>query len=594
MGERSKNTMNAKQQFAPLAASLGAVAAFALTAAAASADIGVTVNGSAVDVEPAPIVQAGRVFVPLRGVFEQLGASVVYDNGTINATGNGRDITLQIGSTQATVNGQSQVVDVAPFIVGASTYVPLRFISESLGDSVNWDKADQIAAIDSGGGASDYYAPGTASYVDTAPPPIPQYDQPAVPVENDVWQPGYWAWGSYGYYWVPGTWIAAPQPGYLWTPGYWQGSDVGFHFIPGYWAAAVGFYGGVNYGHGYFGNGYDGGRWSRNVFNYNTYVTHVNTTIIRNVYINRNVYVNNDTTVRNGGYNGGRYGLTARPTTQQLAVARGRHIGMTQVQQLHVRTAEGDRQLLATVNHDKPPVIAVAHPLSANNRPAGFAPVRATERVDPQAHVAPVRVTTVRRTLPIGRPVVARPVEATRPVVTRPATIAHPEAARPQAAAHSVVARPAETAHPVVAQPADVSRPIVRRPTEVAHPVAARPVEVAQPVAKPVPARAPVIHEPAPAERAAAQPETAPRRTPAVYAAQPRVAPAPAYHAAPAPAPAFHAAPAMQQARPAAPQARPAMEARPAMQQARPAAPQARPAAAQQKGPPHEGGQPHR
>ena len=54
------------------------------------------------------IIQDGRVFVPLRGVFEQLGASVVYSNGTIDANGNGRDISLQIGSTQATVNGQPQ------------------------------------------------------------------------------------------------------------------------------------------------------------------------------------------------------------------------------------------------------------------------------------------------------------------------------------------------------------------------------------------------------------------------------------------------------------------------------------------------------
>jgi hypothetical protein len=107
--------------------------------------------------------------------------------------------------------------------------------------------------------------------------PIPVYDQPYVPDPNYIWQPGYWAWGSYGYYWVPGTWVPAPQPGYLWTPGYWQGNDVGFHWNPGYWALAVGFYGGVNYGGGYYGNGYDGGQWSNNEFRYNTYVSRVNT-----------------------------------------------------------------------------------------------------------------------------------------------------------------------------------------------------------------------------------------------------------------------------------------------------------------------------
>ena len=65
-----------------------------------------------------PIVRAGRVFVPLRGVFERLGASVVYANGQINATGRGRTVSLRIGSTQATVDGQPTTLDVAPFVVG--------------------------------------------------------------------------------------------------------------------------------------------------------------------------------------------------------------------------------------------------------------------------------------------------------------------------------------------------------------------------------------------------------------------------------------------------------------------------------------------
>jgi hypothetical protein len=256
--------------------STGAVTAVVLCLLAsrgANAEVQVTVNGSVVDIAPPPIVDAGRVFVPLRGVFEQLGASVVYSNGTINATGNGRNISLAIGSTQATVNGQPQTIDVAPFIVGASTYVPLRFISEALGDSVSWDDAQSIAAIDTGGGSATYFSPGTASYVDTPPPPIPVYEQPYVPEPNVVWQPGYWAWGSYGYYWVPGAWVAAPQPGYLWTPGYWQSNNAGYSWNPGYWALAVGFYGGVNYGGGYFGQGYDGGQWSNNVFRYNTFVS---------------------------------------------------------------------------------------------------------------------------------------------------------------------------------------------------------------------------------------------------------------------------------------------------------------------------------
>lgn len=118
---------------------------------AAAQSVGVTLNGTPVSLSPAPETRAGRVFVPLRGIFERLGASVVYANGTINAQGNGRAISLHVGSTQATVNGQPQNLDVAPFIIGASTYVPLRFVSQALGATVNYDGTNHVVAISNGG-----------------------------------------------------------------------------------------------------------------------------------------------------------------------------------------------------------------------------------------------------------------------------------------------------------------------------------------------------------------------------------------------------------------------------------------------------------
>lgn len=133
----------------------GAIAALALCTglALAQSGVSVTLNGATLNLNPPPEVQAGRVFVPLRGVFEQLGASVVYDNGTINAQkGHDRSVSLRVGSTQATVDGQPTTIDVAPFIVGASTYVPLRFISQALGVSVNYDAANRIVALNEAGG----------------------------------------------------------------------------------------------------------------------------------------------------------------------------------------------------------------------------------------------------------------------------------------------------------------------------------------------------------------------------------------------------------------------------------------------------------
>jgi hypothetical protein len=459
--------------------------AIPLSAGAQTSDVGVTVNGSQLNLEPAPIMQDGRVFVPLRGVFENLGASVVYDAGTITATGNGRDIELHIGSTQATVNGQDQTVDVAPFIVGASTYVPLRFVSEALGAQVNWDENNRIVAIDLAGAnvqpqQSYQGAPQDDDYsdqqVDTPPPPLPVYDQPDVPAPNDIWQPGYWAYGQYGYYWVPGAWVAPPQVGYVWTPGYWGYTNGYYAFNQGYWATSVGFYGGINYGAGYFGAGYVGGQWAGRVFRYNLYVTHVNASVVRNnVYENRNVYVNNSST--RVAYNGGRGGLAARPTAQQTQIMHAPHLAPTAAQRAHVQVAAQNRQFLATVNHNHPPVTAVAQPLSATRRPAGFTPVTAADRV-----AAPAR--------PAARapaaPAYHAPAAAARPVQLRAEQ--RPAPAAPAYHAPAAAARPYQPQ--AVQRPAPVNRP----PAAAARPAQAQPRPAQaprQPQAAPRPAQAP-------------------------------------------------------------------------------------------------------
>lgn len=134
---------------------------------AGAQSVNVIVNGQTMNFTEPPIVRAGRVFVPLRGVFEQLGASVVYANGQINATGRSRTVSLNIGSNQATVDGQPQTMDVAPFIVNATTFVPLRFVSQALGASVNWD--DSTSTVTIGGAAPVAPAPNTVSLVSASP-----------------------------------------------------------------------------------------------------------------------------------------------------------------------------------------------------------------------------------------------------------------------------------------------------------------------------------------------------------------------------------------------------------------------------------------
>ena len=201
------------------------------------------------------------------------------------------------------------------------------------------------------------------------PPALPVYEQPACPGEGYLWTPGYWAYDyDYNdYYWVPGTWVMAPQPELFWTPGYWAWNGGGFRFYDGYWGPQVGFYGGINYGFGYFGDGYDGGRWDHGRFFYNRSVNNVNVTVIHNVY---NTTVINRTTVNRVSYNGGNGGVSARPTSQQEAVGRERHIPPVAAQTQHIQEARADRQLRASENHGKPPIAATPRPAEFHDRSA--------------------------------------------------------------------------------------------------------------------------------------------------------------------------------------------------------------------------------
>ncbi len=195
--------------------------------------------------------------------------------------------------------------------------------------------------------------------VSFGPPALPIYEQPICPAEDYLWVPGYWAYDNdYGYFWVPGTWVQVPQVGYLWTPGYWGWGGSGFIFHEGYWGPRVGFYGGINYGFGYVGNGYQGGRWQGNHFAYNTYVNHVNTTIIHNTY-NTTIVNVNETHI---SYNGGEGGVQARPSSEEAAYASQRHVGPVSAQAQHIEAARGNPQLRASTNQGRPPIAATARP----------------------------------------------------------------------------------------------------------------------------------------------------------------------------------------------------------------------------------------
>jgi len=125
------------------------------TAPAAAQTVRVIADGSSVFFDQPPIVTGGRVLIPLRGVFEQLGAFVQWNraNNTILATRLGTEVQLTIGSRIAFVNGSQVALDVPAMVVAGRTLVPLRFVSEAMGAHVQWDPASRTVFVTSSGAA---------------------------------------------------------------------------------------------------------------------------------------------------------------------------------------------------------------------------------------------------------------------------------------------------------------------------------------------------------------------------------------------------------------------------------------------------------
>jgi hypothetical protein len=202
-----------------------------------------------------------------------------------------------------------------------------------------------------------------------APPPLLTEEQPACAEDGDLWTPGYWAWGG-GYYWVPGAWIPPPRVGMLWTPGYWGYAGAIYVFHAGYWGPHVGFYGGINYGFGYPGVGFAGGRWVGNSFAYNRSVNNVDVRVIHNSYSETVV---NNVSRNTVSYNGGPGGIAAGSTAQERAAAAEPHFPSTARQRQISQQAAGNPALMARAN-DGHAVLAAPHIATVSSTPAARAP----------------------------------------------------------------------------------------------------------------------------------------------------------------------------------------------------------------------------
>ncbi len=109
----------------------------------------VQLDGKSLTFEVPPIIENGRTLVPLRAIFEAMGAKVSWDQLTNTATASKGDktIVLQIGAPTATINGQMIRLDVPAKIVDGRTLAPLRFVGESFGGTVRWDPATYMITL---------------------------------------------------------------------------------------------------------------------------------------------------------------------------------------------------------------------------------------------------------------------------------------------------------------------------------------------------------------------------------------------------------------------------------------------------------------
>ena len=145
-----KGMVNMKKIIALL---LGAVITASGFAALAQNEVTVNFEGQKMEFDVSPFIENESTLMPVRAIFQATGASVNWDNDTktvlIVSDDNGEQkfIIMQIGNPDVFVNGEKKTLSIAAKIVGDRTFVPLRFIMETLGRDVSWDENTRTVNI---------------------------------------------------------------------------------------------------------------------------------------------------------------------------------------------------------------------------------------------------------------------------------------------------------------------------------------------------------------------------------------------------------------------------------------------------------------
>ncbi len=121
-----------------------------ITNADSTLAIKVTVDGALIDFKGVPPQSQGsRILVPVRGVFEKLGATLTWNaaSQTVTAIRGTSKTVVTVGKKDAMVDGQVADVGTPPIVAEGRVMVPLRFLAQALGAKVEWQGADRTVAI---------------------------------------------------------------------------------------------------------------------------------------------------------------------------------------------------------------------------------------------------------------------------------------------------------------------------------------------------------------------------------------------------------------------------------------------------------------
>ena len=163
----------------------------------------------------AALVRGGTVLIPLRSMFEQMGATVSYDasSRTVDVSKAGADVKVTVGTPEVVINGESRPLDVPPEMYQGHVVVPVRVISEGMGAYVLWVPDQRVVVV---------------RYIPPTPPPTPApTEEPTVaPTEVPTPEPT-----PYRDLFVAGDFLNSPQVYDEFSPGnYGKNTNGGFSY----------------------------------------------------------------------------------------------------------------------------------------------------------------------------------------------------------------------------------------------------------------------------------------------------------------------------------------------------------------------------